>query len=64
MDNNVKFPMELIGQVDALVEHLDFGSRDAFVEAAIRRLIDHYSLTLSPLKTNKTDKQHPQIDDR
>ena len=56
--------MELIGQVDALVEHLDFGSRDAFVEAAIRRLIDHYSLTLSPLKTNKTDKRHPQIDDR
>jgi metal-responsive CopG/Arc/MetJ family transcriptional regulator len=52
LDSTVKVPRKLLRQVDTLVERLDFGSREAFVEAAIRRLIDHYSLTLPPLKTN------------
>ncbi len=49
MTNKVKVSLELLRQVDALVEHLDFKNREAFVEAAIRRLIDHYSLTLPTL---------------
>jgi metal-responsive CopG/Arc/MetJ family transcriptional regulator len=48
----VKVPGELLRQVDVLVECLGFGSREAFVEAAIRRLIDYYSFTLPPLKAN------------
>ena len=57
MDRRVKVPVDLLRKVDELVEHLDFESRDAFVEAAIRRLIDHYTLILRPLKTRKTNKQ-------
>ena len=57
MDTWVKVPVDLLRKVDELVEHLDFESRDAFVEAAIRRLIDHYTLILRPLKTRKTNKR-------
>jgi hypothetical protein len=56
--------LELLRQVDAVVALLDFGSREAFVEAAIRRLRAYYSLTLSPLKTNKTNKEQRQIEGR
>jgi metal-responsive CopG/Arc/MetJ family transcriptional regulator len=38
----VKISSELLKKVDKLVEQLDFGNREAFVEAAVRRLIDHY----------------------
>ena len=38
----VKIPPELLGKIDELVEKLDFRSREGFVEAAVRRLIDHY----------------------
>ena len=38
----VKIPSELLRQIDELVDRVDFGSREAFVEAAVRRLIDHY----------------------
>jgi len=38
----VKISPELLKKVDELVEQLDFTSREAFVEAALRRLIDHY----------------------
>jgi len=47
----VKVPLELLRQVDILVKHLGYGSGEAFVEAAIRRVIDYHSLTLPPLKT-------------
>ena len=46
MDNRVKVHPNLLMMVDQLVEDLDFESREAFVEAAIRRLIDHYALIL------------------
>jgi len=49
----VTVPVDLLRRVDRLVKDLDFKSRDAFVEAAIRRLIDHYTLMLRPLKTAK-----------
>jgi metal-responsive CopG/Arc/MetJ family transcriptional regulator len=47
----VKVPPELLRQVDVLVKRLGYGSREVFVEAAIRRVIGYYSLTLPPLKT-------------
>jgi metal-responsive CopG/Arc/MetJ family transcriptional regulator len=47
----VKVPLELLRQVDILVKRFDYESREAFVEAAIRRVINYYSLTLPPLKT-------------
>jgi metal-responsive CopG/Arc/MetJ family transcriptional regulator len=53
VDNSVTIPVDLLRKVDQLVEHLDFASREAFVEAALRRLIDHYTLMLRPLKTAK-----------
>ena len=56
MDHRVKVPVDLLRKVDQLVEDFDFASREAFVEAAIRRLIDYYALILRPLKTRKTNK--------
>ena len=38
----VKISSELLKKVDKLVEQLDFGNREAFVEAAVRHLINHY----------------------
>ena len=38
----MKIPPELLGKIDELVDLFGFGSREAFVEAALRRLIDHY----------------------
>jgi metal-responsive CopG/Arc/MetJ family transcriptional regulator len=46
----VKVPLELLRQVDILVKRFDYGSREVFVEAAIRRVINYHSLTLPPLK--------------
>ena len=57
MDHRVKVPVDLLRKVDQLVEDFDFASREAFVEAAIRRLIDNYTLILRPLKTRKTNKR-------
>jgi metal-responsive CopG/Arc/MetJ family transcriptional regulator len=48
----VKVSPELLRQVDILVKRYGYGSREAFVEAAIRRIIDYYSLVLPPLQTN------------
>lgn len=48
----VKVPLELLEEVDELLELLGLGGREAFVEAAVRRLIDHY-LILAPLKMEK-----------
>ena len=42
----VKIPPELLGKVDELVDLLGFGSREAFVEVALRRLIDRYQKIL------------------
>jgi metal-responsive CopG/Arc/MetJ family transcriptional regulator len=50
LESTVKVPLELLRQVDILVERLDFRRRETFVEAAIRRLLDHYALTLPPTK--------------
>jgi metal-responsive CopG/Arc/MetJ family transcriptional regulator len=51
LDCMVKVPLELLRQVDILVKRFDYESREEFVEAAIRRVIDYHSLTLPPLKT-------------
>ena len=40
----VKISLELLEKVDELVKQLNFGSREAFVEAAVRRLIDQYAI--------------------
>ena len=40
----VKIPSELLRKVDELVEALNLETREAFVEAAVRRLIDRYRL--------------------
>jgi len=45
----VMIPSELLKKVDELVRRLNFGSREAFVQAAIRRLIDYYTI-LQPSK--------------
>jgi metal-responsive CopG/Arc/MetJ family transcriptional regulator len=49
----VKVPLELLRQVDLLVEYLDFESREAFVEVAIRRHIDFYTTLIPSLTMNK-----------
>ena len=41
---HVKIPSELLKQIDELIETLDLKSREAFVEAAVRRLIDRYRI--------------------
>lgn len=48
--DRIEVPSELLGEVDELVEELDFESREAFVEAAVRRLVDFYSILLRNLK--------------
>ena len=53
LDSKVKVPLELLSQVDLLVDYLDFESREAFVETAIRRLIDFYSSLMPSLTMNK-----------
>jgi Arc/MetJ-type ribon-helix-helix transcriptional regulator len=53
--STVKVPHELLRQVDLLVVYMDFGSREAFVEAAIRRLLDFYASLLPSLTTNKLE---------
>jgi metal-responsive CopG/Arc/MetJ family transcriptional regulator len=53
----VKVPVDLLRTMDELVETFDFASREAFVEAAVRRLIDHYSRMLRPIKTRKANKR-------
>ena len=53
LDKKVKVPLELLSQVDLLVDYLDFESREAFVETAIRRLIDFYSSLMPSLTMNK-----------
>ena len=53
LDSRVKVPLELLSQVDLLVDYLDFESREAFVETAIRRFIDFYSSLIPSLTTNK-----------
>jgi metal-responsive CopG/Arc/MetJ family transcriptional regulator len=53
LDSRVKVPLELLSQVDLLVDYLDFESREAFVETAIRRFIDFYSSLMPSLTTNK-----------
>jgi metal-responsive CopG/Arc/MetJ family transcriptional regulator len=53
LDIRVKVPLELLSQVDLLVDYLDFESREAFVETAIRRFIDFYSSLIPSLTTNK-----------
>lgn len=40
----VKIPSELLREVDELVEALNLETREAFVEVAVRRLIDRYRL--------------------
>jgi metal-responsive CopG/Arc/MetJ family transcriptional regulator len=52
----VTISIDLLRQVDEIVEHLGFGSREAFVEAAIRRLLDHYAVTLPPRQTRSKPK--------
>ncbi len=47
----MKVPLELLRQVDILVKRYGYESREEFVEAAIRRVVNYYSLTLPPLKT-------------
>jgi len=46
LDNTVKVPLELLRQVDILVKRHGYVSREVFVEAAIRRVINYHSLTL------------------
>ena len=53
LDKKVKVPLELLSQVDLLVDYLDFESREAFVETAIRRLIEFYSSLMPSLTMNK-----------
>jgi metal-responsive CopG/Arc/MetJ family transcriptional regulator len=48
--------VELLEKVDELLEVLGLLSREAFVEAAVRRLIDHY-LILAPSKKEKLGKR-------
>lgn len=59
MDNDVsvKVSSELLREVDVLVEKLDFKNREAFVEAAVRRLVDHYRLLLRPLVLIRAKKK-------
>jgi len=46
--DDINLPVDLIKQVDKFVERLDFVSREEFVKAAVRRLIDYYrSITIS-----------------
>ena len=52
VDNSVKVPRELLRQVDVLVDYLDFESREAFVETAIRRFIEFYTALIPSLTTN------------
>lgn len=40
----VKISTELLRNVDELVKRLNFGTREAFVHAAVRRLIDYYTI--------------------
>jgi metal-responsive CopG/Arc/MetJ family transcriptional regulator len=47
----VKVSPELLRQVDILVKRHLYESREEFVDAAIRRVIDYHSLALPPLKT-------------
>ena len=51
MDNSVQVPGELLRQVDMLVDYLDFESREAFVETAIRRFIEFYASLIPSLTT-------------
>lgn len=43
---NVKLPEGLVKQIDALIERgeIGFKNRDEFVTAAVRRLIDSYTI--------------------
>ncbi len=52
VDNTVKVPRELLRQVDMLVDYLDFESREAFVETAVRRFIEFYTALIPSLTTN------------
>lgn len=38
----MRLPPDLAKQVDEVGEYMDFKSREEFVEAAVRRLIDYY----------------------
>jgi metal-responsive CopG/Arc/MetJ family transcriptional regulator len=38
----ISLTLELMRRVDEIVELLSFGSREEFLMAAVRRLVDHY----------------------
>lgn len=40
----ISLPSALCKRLDAFVELLDFGSREEFVEAAVRRVLDRYAV--------------------
>ena len=61
LDCMVNVSPELLRLVDILVKRLGYGSREVFVEAAIRRVIDYHSLTLPPLKTTSARRRSPMI---
>ena len=43
----VMLPPELVERIDYIVDLLGFESREKFVEAAVRRLVDQYMLIVA-----------------
>lgn len=42
----ISLPTSLCERLDEVLELLDFGSREGFVEAAVRRLLDRYAVLM------------------
>lgn len=42
----ISLPTNLCERLDEVVELLDFGSREEFAEAAVRRLLDRYAVLM------------------
>jgi len=43
----IDIPVELVGKVDGIMDLLGFRSREEFVEAAVRRLLDRYTVLVA-----------------
>lgn len=46
----VLLPSSLLEKMDAVMEFMDFKTRDKFAEASLRRLLDRYLILLSEVK--------------
>jgi metal-responsive CopG/Arc/MetJ family transcriptional regulator len=50
----ILIPSALLEKIDSIGEILDFKSREEFILASIRRLLDWYALLIKPLQPEKT----------